>query len=121
MSWIRLLEGRYVSKGKGLYVYPTTINGVEYVHFTDIGSIPSEDFIEVLYRILRRAGIKLTLYEVNAIRKQLFLDPIKRIASDWDVDGGAYFPREFYDEDGSFKIRIKKRKNKKDKEDEEVE
>jgi len=90
MSFIRALEkGRFTSIKGGLYSYPTEI-GIE---FCGVGTIPKDDFIEVMFRILERAGVKFNLKDVNNVRKSIYMKPIKRIKSDKETSK-KYF--DFY-------------------------
>ena len=92
MSFIRALEERRFSLpserekllkkqgmiGAGLYVFPTEIEGENFIEFMP-EKIPSEDFVEVVFRILEFAGVRFTLDDVNKVRKVLYLKPIRRI------------------------------------------
>jgi len=77
MSFIRALEERKYSKGKNnLYVYPAELDDKQYISFDCAQNIPSEDFIEVLFRVLERCGINFTIEDINSIRKSLFLEEL---------------------------------------------
>jgi len=94
MSFIRPLEKRRFSKGRSLYVYPTRDPNTrkDALCFNCVDYVDSEDFVEVMCRILEEAGISLTLEEVNRVRDRLFLPPIDRIVS-LEEALEAYFPR----------------------------
>jgi hypothetical protein len=55
-----------------------------------------------MFRILKRCSIGFNLDDVNRVRKILFLKPIKKIATDWEVNK-QYFSKSFFDEKGMFK------------------
>jgi len=78
MSFIRALEKRKYSKGRNdLYVYPTELDDKQYISFNCSLNISSEDYTEVLFRVLERCGIQFSIEDVNNIRQSLFLEPMK--------------------------------------------
>jgi len=96
MSFIRALEERRYSNGtSGLYVIPIKWKGINYVDFLGDGKIPSEDFCEIMVRILHRAGISFTLKDVNKIRAALFLEPLIEIKDEYE-SVKAYFDEDEY-------------------------
>jgi len=54
------------------------------INFVGECDIKSEDFVEVMFRILERAGIKFKLKEINKVRKECDLKPLKRLMSEDD-------------------------------------
>ena len=78
MSYIRPSGGPCFSKGtQGMYAYPTTIKGVEYVQMYP--AVNAEEFCEVMWRVLVRAGLKPTLKLLNEVRAELYLKPFKEL------------------------------------------
>lgn len=91
MSFIRSLEERKYSKGEsGLYVYPTKNPETQEQLIEFSGDcIPSEDFVEIMFRIFERGGLEFSLEQINRVREVLYLGPLKRILDDYEV-GKAY-------------------------------
>jgi len=85
MSFIRALEiPRYSKAVSGLYVIPIESENKQYVEFVGHCSIESEDFCEILFRILERAKIKFTLKDINKVREVLFLDNLDSIIEKYE-------------------------------------
>jgi len=85
MSFIRGLEiPRFSKATSGLYVIPTERKNKQYIEFVGDCSIESEDFCEILFRILERAKIKFTLEDINKVREVLFLDSLDAIKEKYD-------------------------------------
>lgn len=74
MSIIRNEPRKYSNGDELLYVYcsGTRLGG-------DLGSIDSENFAEVMFRIiLNRAGVALSFSQVNSIRNAIYLPPLTK-------------------------------------------
>ena len=84
MSFIRSLEERKYSKGdSGLYVYPTQNPKTkeQLIEFSE-DCIPSEDFVEIMFRILERGGLEFSLEQINRIREVLYIEPLDAITGE---------------------------------------
>ena len=89
MSFIRALEKRKFSKGgEGLYVFPTE----DSIDCCADWEVPKEDWIEIMFRMLERVGIKFNLKDINKVRKSIYLKPIKKVLSDKESTK-AYFKK----------------------------
>ena len=82
MSYIRALEeGRFSNIKEGLYVYPTGTSIESCMNW----EVPNEEWIEVMFRMLERCGVKFTLKDVNNVREEVGLKPIKIIKSELEA------------------------------------
>ena len=88
MSFIRSLEERKYSKGEsGLYVYPTLNPETQEQMIEFSGDcIPSEDFVEIMFRIFERGGLDFSLEQINRVREVLYLEHLKRIPDNYEVE-----------------------------------
>ena len=92
MSYIRALEDKKYSKNdKPLYAFlsgahPNNEELPNNYFIESYGDLKvPEHYVEITCRILSRAGVPLTLDEVNKLRKELNLEPIDRIKADKEV------------------------------------
>lgn len=93
MSYIRSLEGKKYSKNdEPLYAflsgpYPNDEDLPNDYFIESYGDMAlPEHYVEITCRILRRAGVALTLDEINKLREELNLGPIDEIKSDEQVE-----------------------------------
>jgi hypothetical protein len=83
MSYIRATCRRRFSIGTcGLYVYNTYLKrGRAIIQYIDGVSGEAEEYVEIMFRVLERSGIPVSLEMVNAVRFELSLKPLKSIVS----------------------------------------
>lgn len=94
MSFIRSLEERKYSNGdSGLYVYPTQNPETQEQMIEFSGDcIPSEDFVEILFRIFERGDLEFSLEQINKVRGVLYLEPLDAIIDEYEATKAYWEP-----------------------------